>query len=84
MRIFRGFFMMSFITCAAPAVAFIDRMTERICNFLISLFAPEPMRIATGGPVVVRRIDRAALAPSLLENLRHEKCASKVGAHRSI
>lgn len=84
MRMFRGYFMIGIIALAAPVVAFVDRVTERIATFLLSMFAPEPMRMATDGPAFERRIDRAPLAASLLERLRHEKGVRNQGAHRGI
>ena len=84
MRMFRGYLMLNIIALVAPAIAVIDRVTERIATFLLSMFAPEPLRLATDGPAFERRIDRAPLASSLLEGLRHEKGVRNQGAHRGI
>jgi hypothetical protein len=85
MRMFRGYFLVSTIfALAAPAIAVIDRVTERIATFVLSLFAPAPRRLAADGPSFERRIDRAGYEPSLLESLRHEKGVPRYGAARSI
>lgn len=84
MRMFRGYLMISIIALAAPAVAVIDRMTERIATFLLSLFAPEPLRLAADGPDLVRSDIRPSLAAALLESLRHEKGVRHTRAARGI
>ena len=84
MRMFRGYLMMSIIALAAPIVAVIDRTTERIATFLLSLFAPEPLRLAPDGPDLVRNETRPSLASALLESLRHEKGTSNIRAARGI
>lgn len=83
MRMFRGYLLLSLITLAAPAIAAIDRVTERIATFVLSLFAPAPFRIATDGPDLVLREDRPSLSASLLESLQHEKGVPRFGAARN-
>ena len=84
MRMFRGYLMMGIIALAVPAVAVIDRLTERIASFLLSLFAPEPLRLDTDDPDLVRSQNRPSLAAALLESLRHEKGVRHLRAARGI
>lgn len=84
MRMFRGYLMMSIIALAAPAVAVLGRMTERIATFLMSLFAPDPLRLAADVPDLARSEDRPSLAAALLESLRHEKGVRNIRAARGI
>lgn len=83
MRMFRSIFLAASLMLAC-ASAVIDRITERIATFVLSLFAPAPRRLATDGPSFERRVDRASIDPSLLETLRHEKGVPRYGAARSI
>ncbi len=58
------------------------RAVERIAILAFALFAPAPARLAADGYTFERRADRAPLAASLLEGLRHEKGVPRLGAAR--
>lgn len=80
---FRSIFLAASLMLAS-ASAVIDRVTERIATFVLSLFAPAPRRLAAEGPSFDRRIERQSLASSLLESLQHEKGVPRYGAARGI
>jgi hypothetical protein len=85
MRLFRGYhLLLSVIALAAPLVAVIDRVAERIATFVLSMFAPAQPRFAIDDPAFERSVERPALARALLESLRHEKGVPRFGAARNI
>lgn len=85
MRMFNGYriFLAASMLMVAT-VAAVERVTERIATFVLSLFAPAPFRLATDGPSFERSVDREPLSASLLESLRHEKGARRRSADRHI
>ena len=70
------------VRAAEQVVAEIEGFVDRCITVLLSMFPAMKLRLVDDGPDMILREDRASLASSLLESLRHEKGVPRYGAAR--